>query len=64
MTLFLMALGLAIALEGLFYGAFPGLVKDFTRQVSEMPEQTIRSIGIAAAAGGVSLVWLARTLGG
>lgn len=64
MTLFLMALGLAIALEGLFYGAFPALVKEFTRQVSEMPEQTIRSIGIVAAAGGVGLVWLARTLGG
>ncbi|MEX2248998.1 MAG: DUF2065 domain-containing protein, partial [Parvibaculum sp.] len=44
----LSALGLAIALEGLAYAAFPGPMRRAMAAVSLQPEQALRMAGLAA----------------
>ncbi|MEX1153534.1 DUF2065 domain-containing protein [Parvibaculum sp.] len=56
----LSALGLAIALEGLAYAAFPGPMRRAMAAVSLQPEQALRMAGLAALAAGVFIVWLVR----
>ncbi|MEX0838257.1 MAG: DUF2065 domain-containing protein [Parvibaculum sp.] len=56
----LSALGLAIALEGLAYAAFPGPMRRALAAVSLQPEQALRMAGLAALAAGVFIVWLVR----
>lgn len=59
MTL-LVALGLAIALEGALYAIAPNAMKRAIAQILTLPEQTIRYAGIGALALGVLIVWLSR----
>lgn len=61
--LLLMALGLAIAIEGALYAIAPGMMKRAVASVLQMAEQNIRLAGIAALAFGVLLVWIGRQLG-
>lgn len=56
----IVALGLVLAIEGTFYALAPGKLKDMMRQMQDIPEQTLRTGGIAAVAAGVLVVWLAR----
>lgn len=56
----LTALGLAIALEGAVYALFPGRMKAMLAQVMELPDGTLRTVGLAACALGVGAVWLMR----
>ncbi|NRG17875.1 DUF2065 domain-containing protein [Rhizobiales bacterium] len=56
----LSAVGLVLALEGALYAAAPGAMKNFMRQALEMPDQLLRTAGIAALAAGVFVVWLVR----
>lgn len=60
MSDFLAALGLVLVLEGLLYGGFPGLAKRMALDVAEMPESTMRVIGLTVMAVGVLIVWLIR----
>lgn len=60
MSDFLAALGLVLVIEGLLYGGFPGLAKRMARDVTEMPESTMRAIGLSVMAVGVVIVWLVR----
>ncbi len=57
---FVVALGLALALEGLFYGGFPSAARRMAAQVATLPDSALRAAGIGAAAAGVFLVWLVR----
>ena len=59
-TEFLSALGLAIALEGAIYAAFPGPVRRALRSLGEIADQKLRMGGHAALAIGVFVVWLVR----
>lgn len=59
MTL-LVALGLAIALEGALYAIAPNAMKRAIAQILTLPEHTIRYAGIGALALGVLIVWLSR----
>jgi uncharacterized protein YjeT (DUF2065 family) len=56
----IVALGLVLVIEGVVYGGFPGLAKRLAVEVLNVPETTLRYAGIAAAAIGVTIVWLAR----
>lgn len=60
MSDFLAALGLVLVFEGLLYGGFPHLAKRMARDVIEMPESVMRTIGLTVMVGGVLIVWLVR----
>ena len=57
---FLAALGLVLVIEGLVYGAMPGLARRMAEDVKRMPETALRIGGIAAMVAGVLIVWLVR----
>jgi len=57
---FLSALGLAIALEGALYAAFPNAMRRALAALALQPDQAIRLGGLLALAIGVFVVWLAR----
>ena len=54
------AVGLAMVLEGIFYGGFPAVARRMAAQVADMPESVLRTAGLVAAAAGLVLVWLIR----
>lgn len=54
------AFGLVLVIEGLFYAAFPGLVRRMMEAIRDMPESSLRAGGLAALVAGVFVVWLAR----
>jgi uncharacterized protein YjeT (DUF2065 family) len=56
----LAALGLAIALEGVLYAAFPGQVRRVLMALGEISDQKLRMGGLSALAIGVFIVWLVR----
>ena len=60
MSTLLLGLGVALAIEGLFYAAFPRSMQAMMRLALELPETTLRSFGLAALSLGVVLVWLLR----
>ncbi len=57
---FLTALALAISIEGALYAVFPEGMKKMMAQVQVLPNQHLRTAGMAAALVGVGLVWLIR----
>ena len=54
------AVGLAMVLEGIFYGGFPAAARRMAAQVAGLPEQVLRTVGLAVAVAGLLLVWLIR----
>ncbi len=56
----IVALGLALVLEGLLWGGFPGAGRDMARRMAELPDGVLRGAGLAAMALGVFIVVLAR----
>jgi uncharacterized protein YjeT (DUF2065 family) len=57
---FLAAVGLVLVFEGLVYGGFPGFAKRLAADVIQIPDGTLRSVGLAVIAVGVGVVWLVR----
>ena len=57
------ALGLALALEGLVFAAFPEAVRRAMLDAAETPRERMRLVGIVSAALGVVIVWAARRFG-
>ena len=56
----MVAVGLMLVLEGLLYAAFPAGMKQAIRAALDMPDATLRTVGLVAAVAGVTIVWLAR----
>lgn len=56
----IVAFGLAVALEGLLYAAFPTAMKKMMLQVIGMPLSSLRVAGLIAAGAGIVIIWLAR----
>ena len=54
------AIGLALALEGILFAAFPGFVRRRMEETLGMGEGPMRVAGLAGAAIGVAVVGLAR----
>ncbi|OPY06584.1 MAG: hypothetical protein A4E68_02363 [Syntrophaceae bacterium PtaB.Bin095] len=61
MDFFLCVLGMVFIIEGLPYFAFPDKIKLYLVKVTEIPDATLRMLGLAAMAAGLLLVYLGRT---
>lgn len=59
----LLALGLVLIVEGLVYALAPWLIEDMLAALRSLTLQQRRTIGLAALATGVALVWVADVLG-
>jgi hypothetical protein len=47
--------------EGMPYFAVPGKAKAYLLKIAEMPDSTLRFLGLAAILTGLLLVWLGRS---
>ena len=56
----IIALALAITIEGIAYALFPDGMKKMMAQVITLPSGNIRAAGLAAAAAGIFILWLGR----
>ena len=61
MECFLCVLGMVFIVEGVPYFAFPGKFKVYLLKLAEMPDSTLRIMGIAALASGLFLLYLGRS---
>ena len=60
MSDFLTAIGLVLVLEGLLYAVAPSFIKRMAIDVTQMPEQTLRTVGTVVLCVGVGVVWMIR----
>jgi uncharacterized protein YjeT (DUF2065 family) len=60
MTDLLVAGGLVLVIEGLLWAAAPRAGLRMLLTAAQLPESTLRTMGAAAVAAGVAVVWLAR----
>jgi uncharacterized protein YjeT (DUF2065 family) len=60
MSDFLVAIGLVMVIEGVLWAAAPRVGVKLLTTAAETPEQVLRTMGAAAAALGVVVVWLVR----
>jgi uncharacterized protein YjeT (DUF2065 family) len=63
MTDLIAVLGLALAVEGLLFAAFPEAVKRAMIEAAQAPGDRMRLVGILSAVIGVVIVWVARKVG-
>lgn len=56
----IVALGLALAVEGLLFAAFPDAVKRAMLDAAQTPSERMRVVGIGSAVIGVVIVWVVR----
>ncbi|WP_372887371.1 DUF2065 domain-containing protein [Shimia sp.] len=61
--LVLFAIGLVLVIEGLVYALAPSLVEQLLEALRALPKGQRRTLGLAAMALGLVLIWLARLLG-
>lgn len=57
MKYFLCVLGMVFVIEGLPYVAFPEKVKAYLLKIQEMPDSTLRLLGLSAIIAGMTLVY-------
>lgn len=57
MKFFLCVIGMVMIVEGLPYFAFPNKMKTWAQIIIEMPENSMRKIGVAFMAAGLLLVY-------
>lgn len=60
MDYFLCVLGMVFIIEGLPYFVFPEKLKKYLIKISEMPEPTLRLLGICAVIIGLILLYFGR----
>ncbi len=56
----LTALALVLVIEGVLYAAFPSGMRRALESAMQMPDSSLRTAGLVAAAIGVAAVWLIR----
>jgi len=61
MDFFLCVIGMVMILEGLPYFAFPERMKVWVQKVLEMPESSLKRMGMVLMGIGLLLVYLGRT---
>ncbi|HET6460459.1 MAG TPA: DUF2065 domain-containing protein [Syntrophales bacterium] len=61
MEYFLCVLGMVFIIEGLPYFAFPHKVKSYIMKLQEMPDSTLRILGLSAIIAGLILIYFGRT---
>jgi len=57
------ALGLALAVEGILFAAFPEGARRAMYEAAHTPSDRMRMVGIISAVVGVVIIWLARLFG-
>jgi uncharacterized protein YjeT (DUF2065 family) len=57
------ALGLALAIEGIVFAAFPEGMRRAMYEAAQTPTDRMRIVGLVSALVGVAIVWAARQLG-
>ncbi len=62
MDLILLGLGLVLVFEGLVLALLPNRLEELIRMLDEIPLDTRRTMGLAAVAAGIFLIWLTRGL--
>jgi len=60
MEYFLCVLGMVFIIEGLPYFAFPEKVKSYIMKLKEMPDSTLRILGLSAIVTGLILIYFGR----
>ena len=63
MAWILLGLGLVLVIEGLVFALAPSRLDEIVALMAKLGPEQRRTIGLAAVALGVGLVWLARALG-
>ena len=53
----LAGVAVVLALEGLLYAAFPGVMRRAVAAMAALPDQELRRAGLAAAAIGIAVAW-------
>ncbi len=61
MEYFLCVLGMVFIIEGIPYFAFPNKVKSYIMKLQEMPDSTLRILGLSAIMAGLILIYFGRT---
>ncbi len=61
MKFFLCVVGLVLIIEGLPYFAFPEKIKIFLLKLQNIPDSTLRILGLFAMMTGLILVYFGRT---
>ncbi|MCK9196759.1 MAG: DUF2065 domain-containing protein [Syntrophales bacterium] len=61
MKFFLCVIGMVFIIEGLPYFAFPERLKVYLAKMVEVPESSLRIMGLAAIIAGLVLVYFGRT---
>ena len=56
------ALGLALAVEGLLFAAFPEGMRRAMYEAAHSPSDRMRIVGIVSAVLGVLIVWVAKSV--
>lgn len=62
MTFILTILGVVLILEGLPYFAFPGKVKSWALMMQDLPDRSLRIIGLVSVAAGFIVLYAIRYL--
>ncbi|NIX76460.1 DUF2065 domain-containing protein [Microvirga terricola] len=57
------ALGLALAVEGLLFAAFPDGMRRAMYEAAHSPSDRMRLVGIISAVVGLGVIWLVRQFG-
>jgi uncharacterized protein len=57
------ALGLALAIEGIVFAAFPDGMRRAMYEAAHTPTDRMRIVGLVSALVGVAIVWAARQIG-
>ncbi len=60
MKYFLCVLGMVLIIEGLPYFAFPDKIKQYLSLIHQVPDQTLRILGLAATVAGLLFVYFGR----
>ncbi len=63
MSWLLLGFGLVLVIEGLVLALAPSRLEDVIEAIRNIPPETRRMLGLGAVALGVTLVWIARSLG-
>lgn len=63
MATILLAIGLVLCVEGLVFALAPQRLEDVLEMLRQMSPDLRRMIGLGALAAGVTLVWVAKSLG-
>ncbi len=61
MKFFLCVMGMVLIVEGLPYFAFPDKIKAYLMKMMDVPDRTLRILGLASILCGLGLVYFGRS---